>query len=59
MDTRGLYKQDYEAQMNGRGPDIADERTPQSTVGVDADTAPVDAPNVGPDEITTNAAHAL
>jgi len=53
MDTRGLDKQNYEAQMNGRSPDVAEERTPRPTAGVDVDIAAVDAPNVGPDEITT------
>jgi hypothetical protein len=56
MDTRGLYKQNYEAQMNGRGPDVAEEGAPRPTAGVDVDIAAMDTPDAGPDEISTIAA---
>jgi|HubBroStandDraft_1064217.scaffolds.fasta_scaffold24591_5 hypothetical protein len=56
MDTRGLYKQNYEAQMNGRSPDVAEQRAPEPTAEVDVDTASADPPDAGPDEITTIAA---
>jgi hypothetical protein len=53
MDTRALYKQDYEAQMNGRSPDVAEESAPRPAAGADIEIAAADAPNVGPDENTT------
>jgi hypothetical protein len=56
MDTRGLYKQNYEAQMNGRSPDVAEAGAPRPTAGVDVDVASADTPNAGPDDITTIAA---
>ena len=52
MDTRALYKQDYEAQMGARSPDVAEEGAPRSAE-VDRDITAVDAPNAGPDEVTT------
>jgi hypothetical protein len=39
--------------MNGRSPDVAEERAPRPTAGVDVDIAALDALNGGPDEITT------
>jgi hypothetical protein len=56
MDTRGLYKQNYEAQMNGWRPDLAEDEAPRPTPGVDVDIAAVDTPNAGPGDITTIAA---
>jgi hypothetical protein len=56
MDTRGLYKQNYEAQMNRHAPELAEERAPRPAAGVDVDTAAMDAANAGPDEIATAAA---
>jgi hypothetical protein len=53
MDTRGLDKQNYEAQMNGRSPDVADERAPLPTAGADVDIAAANTPNAGPDETAT------
>jgi hypothetical protein len=54
MDTRGLYKQNYEAQMNGRSLPVAEETAPRPTAAVDADIA--DTPDAGPDEVSTIAA---
>jgi hypothetical protein len=33
MDTRALYKQDYEAQMTGRSSSVAEEKAPRATAG--------------------------
>jgi hypothetical protein len=53
MDTRGLDKQNYEAQMNGRSLAVAEETAPRPTAGVDIDIAAVDSPDAGPDETST------
>jgi hypothetical protein len=51
MDTRAFYKQDYEAQMHGRYPDV-EERAQQPT-GADVAMQAVDVASADPDEIVT------
>lgn len=50
MDTRGLCMQNYEAQMSGPSPDVAEERAPRPAAGVDVDVASAETPNTGPDD---------